>query len=112
VIQVAQPLAIRRQLQRSPRLRGVAPILALVPILALAIGWSVGASLRPSGAWQRSQAARRPTHWSRGRIRSARRSVALIEAINARLRRAWRSAFDCGNGAFVLGCRATSCALR
>jgi signal transduction histidine kinase len=47
VIQVAQPLAIRRQLAAQAALRGVFPILALAPILAIAIGWSVGASLRP-----------------------------------------------------------------
>ncbi len=47
VIQVAQPLAIRRQLAAQAALRGVAPILLLAPILALAIGWSVGVSLRP-----------------------------------------------------------------
>jgi signal transduction histidine kinase len=47
VIQVAQPLAIRRQLAAQAALRSVLPILALAPILAVAIGWSVGASLRP-----------------------------------------------------------------
>jgi two-component system OmpR family sensor kinase/two-component system sensor histidine kinase QseC len=47
VIQVAQPLAIRRQLAAQAALRSAAPVLVLAPILALAIGWSVGASLRP-----------------------------------------------------------------
>jgi two-component system OmpR family sensor kinase/two-component system sensor histidine kinase QseC len=47
VIQVAQPLAIRRQLAAQAALRGVAPILILAPILAVAIYWSVGASLQP-----------------------------------------------------------------
>jgi two-component system, OmpR family, sensor kinase len=47
VIQVAQPLAIRRQLAAQAALRSVVPILALAPILAIAIGWSVGVSLRP-----------------------------------------------------------------
>jgi two-component system OmpR family sensor kinase/two-component system sensor histidine kinase QseC len=47
VIQVAQPLAIRRQLAAQAALRTVVPILALTPILAVAIGWSVGVSLRP-----------------------------------------------------------------
>ena len=47
VIQVAQPLKIRRQLAAQAALRSVIPILALAPVLAVAIGWSVGASLRP-----------------------------------------------------------------
>ena len=47
VIQVGQPLAIRRKLAAQAALRTVVPILALTPILAVAIGWSVGASLRP-----------------------------------------------------------------
>jgi len=47
VIQVAQPLAIRRELAAQAALRAVAPVLGLGPILAVAIGWSVGASLRP-----------------------------------------------------------------
>jgi signal transduction histidine kinase len=47
VIQVAQPLAIRRELAVQAALRAVVPLLALAPILAVAIGWSVAASLRP-----------------------------------------------------------------
>lgn len=47
VIQVGQPLAIRRQFAAQAALRSVVPVLALAPILAVAIGWSVGASLRP-----------------------------------------------------------------
>jgi len=47
VIQVAQPLAIRRELAAQAALRAVAPLLGLAPILAVAIGWSVGASLQP-----------------------------------------------------------------
>ena len=47
VIQVAQPLSIRRGLAAQAALRAVAPILGLAPILAVAIGWSVSASLRP-----------------------------------------------------------------
>ena len=47
VIQVAQPLAIRRKLAAQAALRSVVPIVLLAPILALAIGWSVGTSLQP-----------------------------------------------------------------
>lgn len=46
VIQVAQPLAIRRRLAARAALKAVAPILLLAPILAVAVGWSVGASLK------------------------------------------------------------------
>jgi len=47
VIQVAQPLAIRRQLAAQAALRSAIPFLVLVPVLAAAIGWSVRASLQP-----------------------------------------------------------------
>jgi signal transduction histidine kinase len=47
VIQVAQPLATRRQLAAQAALRSVVPVLVLAPILAVAIAWSVGTSLRP-----------------------------------------------------------------
>jgi signal transduction histidine kinase len=47
VIQVAQPVSIRRELAVRAALRAVAPILGLAPILAVAIGWSVSVSLRP-----------------------------------------------------------------
>jgi len=94
VIQVAQPLAIRRQLAAQAALRGVAPILALVPILALAIGWSVGASLRPvkrlaEEVKRRDADALEPVDES-----GLPAEVSpLIEAINALLERL-RSAFD------------------
>lgn len=94
VIQVAQPLAIRRQLAARAALRGVAPILALVPILAVAIGWSVGASLRP---------VRRLTAEVKRRDADALEPVAasglpsevspLVESINTLLARL-RAAFD------------------
>jgi two-component system OmpR family sensor kinase/two-component system sensor histidine kinase QseC len=45
-IQVAQPLAVRRELAAGAALRGALPILALAPVLALAIWWTVGAALR------------------------------------------------------------------
>lgn len=94
VIQVAQPLAIRRQLAAQAALRSVLPILALAPILGLAIGWSVGASLRP---------VRRLTAEVKRRDADALDPVAasglpaevspLVESINTLLARL-RSAFD------------------
>jgi two-component system OmpR family sensor kinase/two-component system sensor histidine kinase QseC len=44
-IQVAQPLAVRSRLAARTALRGALPILALAPLLALTIWWSVGVGL-------------------------------------------------------------------
>jgi signal transduction histidine kinase len=94
VIQVAQPVAIRRSLAAQAALRGVAPILALGPILAVAIGWSVSVSLWP---------VRRLAAEVKRRDADALDPVAasglpaevspLVESINALLARL-RSAFD------------------
>ena len=94
VIQVAQPLAIRRELAAQAALRAVAPLLGLAPILAVAIGWSVGASLQP---------VRRLAAEVKRRDADALEPVAasdlpaevspLVESINALLARL-RSAFD------------------
>jgi two-component system OmpR family sensor kinase/two-component system sensor histidine kinase QseC len=94
VIQVAQPLAIRRELAARAALRAVAPLLGLAPILAVAIGWSVGASLQP---------VRRLAAEVKRRNADALEPVAasdlpsevspLVESINALLARL-RSAFD------------------
>jgi signal transduction histidine kinase len=94
VIQVAQPLAIRRELAAQAALRAVAPLLGLAPILAVAIGWSVGASLQP---------VRRLAAEVKSRDADALEPVAasdlpaevspLVQSINALLARL-RSAFD------------------
>lgn len=47
VIQVAQPLQVRETLAASAALRSVAPLLVLVPVIALIVWWLVAASLRP-----------------------------------------------------------------
>jgi two-component system OmpR family sensor kinase/two-component system sensor histidine kinase QseC len=47
VIQVAQPVQVRRRLAAEAALRSVAPLLAFAPLLAAVVWWSVGASLRP-----------------------------------------------------------------
>ncbi|MBC7500696.1 MAG: sensor histidine kinase N-terminal domain-containing protein [Herminiimonas sp.] len=45
VIQVAQPLELRRGLAASAALRSLAPLLAFAPLMALLIWWLVGQSL-------------------------------------------------------------------
>lgn len=45
VIQVAQPLELRRGLAASSALRSLAPLLAFAPLMALLIWWLVGKSL-------------------------------------------------------------------
>jgi signal transduction histidine kinase len=94
VIQVAQPLAIRRELAAQTALRTVVPVLVLAPILAIAIGWSVNTSLRP---------VRRLAAEVKRRDADALEPVAesglpaevspLVESINALLARL-RSAFN------------------
>lgn len=49
VIQVAQPLSVRRDLAAQAAIRGALPMLALAPVLAFAIWWAVGGSLRRLG---------------------------------------------------------------
>ncbi|HUN90561.1 MAG TPA: ATP-binding protein [Burkholderiaceae bacterium] len=45
VIQVAQPIRVRRDRAAHAALKSVVPLLALAPLLAIAIWWQVGASL-------------------------------------------------------------------
>lgn len=59
-IQVAQPLAERRTQATAAALRILWPLLALLPLLALAIGWIVGRALRPLEAVAHSLRARTP----------------------------------------------------
>lgn len=47
IIQVAQPLRIRSALAANAALRGMLPLLALTPLLAAAVWWTVAAALRP-----------------------------------------------------------------
>jgi two-component system OmpR family sensor kinase/two-component system sensor histidine kinase QseC len=47
VIQVGQPIEVRRDLAARAALRSVLPILALAPLLAALAWWTVGASLAP-----------------------------------------------------------------
>lgn len=47
VIQVAQPLSVRRALAASAAWRSVAPLLVAAPLVALGVWWLVGVSLAP-----------------------------------------------------------------
>jgi signal transduction histidine kinase len=47
VIQVAQPLDLRRDLAAAAALHSLAPLLAFAPLMALLIWWLVGSSLSP-----------------------------------------------------------------
>ena len=47
IIQVAQPLSVRRDLAAAAALRSLAPLLAFVPLMAVLIWWLVGSSLSP-----------------------------------------------------------------
>jgi signal transduction histidine kinase len=47
IIQVAQPLRIRSTLAATAALRSMLPLLALTPLLAAAVWWTVAAALRP-----------------------------------------------------------------
>ena len=58
VIQVAQPLPVRRRLATDAALRSIAPLAALAPLLALAGWWLAGATLRPLNRVAREVRAR------------------------------------------------------
>lgn len=47
VIQVGQPVEVRRRMAAAAALRILVPILAAVPVFALLIGWTVGRGLKP-----------------------------------------------------------------
>jgi two-component system OmpR family sensor kinase/two-component system sensor histidine kinase QseC len=94
VIQVAQPLQIRRRLAADAALRSVQPLLFVAPVLALAIWWLAVLALRPlrmvaQGVRQRSEQSLQPLP-----TRGLPDEVApLVEALNGLLQRLARS-FD------------------
>jgi len=47
VVQVAQPMSVRRELAASMALRTIVPLLAIAPLLALALWFGITRSLRP-----------------------------------------------------------------
>ena len=60
VIQVAQPMSLRRNRATGVALRILAPVLASIPLVALLIWWLVGRGLRPLGDIARAIGARAP----------------------------------------------------
>ncbi|TFW16931.1 two-component sensor histidine kinase [Massilia arenosa] len=57
-VQVAQDLAVRRNMAGNLALRTAGPILALVPVLMLAVWWVISGSLKPVSRVQSQLAAR------------------------------------------------------
>jgi two-component system OmpR family sensor kinase/two-component system sensor histidine kinase QseC len=47
VIQIGQPLAVRQSFARAAAVRVMIPLLALLPVLGVAVAWVVGSSLAP-----------------------------------------------------------------
>ncbi|MBA3597604.1 MAG: two-component sensor histidine kinase [Methylibium sp.] len=94
VIQVAQPLQIRRRLAAGAALRSVRPLLFVAPVLALAIWWLALIALRPlrtvaRDVQQRSEQSLQPLP-----TRGLPDEVSpLVEALNGLLQRLSRS-FD------------------
>jgi two-component system OmpR family sensor kinase/two-component system sensor histidine kinase QseC len=50
VIQIAQPVRVREKLARAAALRLIAPLLALLPIMVVAVVWIVGRGFKPLAA--------------------------------------------------------------
>ncbi|MCP5271009.1 MAG: sensor histidine kinase N-terminal domain-containing protein [Burkholderiaceae bacterium] len=59
VIQVAQPLAVRRRLAEAAAWRSVWPVAAATPLVAAALWWLLGVSLAPLNAVVQAAGARR-----------------------------------------------------
>lgn len=88
VIQVAQPLELRRGLAASAALRSLTPLLAFAPLMALLIWWLVGTSLS-SVTQLAKEVARRDAH-SLEDVSETRVPVEimpLVKALNALLLR-------------------------
>ena len=60
VVQVGQPLAVRRQFAAAAAGRSVLPIVVAVPLLGLAVWWLVGATLAPLRRVVAAAGAREP----------------------------------------------------
>ncbi len=61
VVEVAQPMVVRKRMALSAALQSVWPYLAVLPALALAIWWVVGRGLAPLDRLARGVAARSPS---------------------------------------------------
>jgi two-component system, OmpR family, sensor kinase len=60
LVQIAQPMQLRRTLATQAALKILYPLLAALPILALLIWWLVGRALQPFGVLARAIAERQP----------------------------------------------------
>jgi two-component system, OmpR family, sensor kinase len=60
VLEVAQPISVRSRLAAEVALRTVAPLVILLPVMAIVLWWVVGRGLAPLRRVARDVAARRP----------------------------------------------------
>ena len=87
-IQVGQPLAVREQRAFSASVRTLAPVLLLVPLLALAVWWIVGRGLAPLARLAAAVARRTPASLEPFSEESAPEEVRpLIRSLNALVQR-------------------------
>jgi two-component system OmpR family sensor kinase/two-component system sensor histidine kinase QseC len=94
VIQVAQPHEIRRQLAADAAIRAVLPLLAIAPLLAVAIWWFVGTSLAPLRRVASDVGLRDASSLAGIAVRDAPAEVApLVASLNGLLDRL-RAAFE------------------
>jgi two-component system OmpR family sensor kinase len=83
-IQVAQPLAVREQRAFAASVRTLAPVLLLVPLLAVAVWWIVGRGLAPLDRLARAVARRTSTSlepFSEARV--PEEVLPLVRSLNA-----------------------------
>lgn len=100
IIQVAQPLDLRRDLAAAAALRSLTPLLAFAPLMALLIWWLVKSSLMPLQQLANEVARRDARTLKEVRISGVPSEIApLITALNSLLARLKR-AFS-GQRAFV-----------
>ncbi|MEP7057652.1 MAG: ATP-binding protein [Caldimonas sp.] len=88
VIQIAQPVQIRRRLAANAALRSVAPLLVLAPLMALAIWWLAAQTLSPlqrvaAGVRERDEQSLQPLSTAQLPDEVA----PLVQALNALLQR-------------------------
>ncbi|HVI94997.1 MAG TPA: histidine kinase dimerization/phospho-acceptor domain-containing protein, partial [Anaeromyxobacter sp.] len=87
-IQVGQPLAVREQRAFSASVRTLAPVLLLVPLLALAVWWIVGRGLAPLDRLAAAVARRTPASLEPFSEESAPEEVRpLVRSLNALVQR-------------------------
>lgn len=87
-IQVAQPIAQRREQAAATALRILWPVLVLLPLLGAAVWWIVGRALRPVEAVARSLRERTPNSLAPVQAEASPQEIApLVGELNALLRR-------------------------